>query len=380
MPFERKRSPLVITIEERNKLEELSTSRMEAHGRVLRAAILLAYVDGDSINAIATRMGTSRPMVERCVDKALGGGVLLALSDLPRKGRPADITKEDRFWVVNLACKKPKELGYAEEVWTFSLLASHIRKRAIEDERLPLARVTKSMVHGILEHSEVKPHKFQYYLERRDPDFEIKMAQVLIVYKEVAIANERENNGGTERVWAVISYDEKPGIQALDHTAPDLPPVPGEHETWNRDYEYARKGTLTLLAGIDLHDGHITGLVRDRHRSKEFTEFLDELNKSYPPEWKLRLILDNHSAHISKETMQWLKQHANRFEFIFTPKHGSWLNIVETFFSKMTRSFLRYIRVKSKAELRERIEKYLCQTNADPVVFRWTYKLDDVKV
>jgi len=304
----------------------------------------------------------------------------MALSDLQRKGRPCRIGSDDRLWVANLACKKPKEVGFAEELWTFSLLATYIRKIAVKAGRPVLARITKSMVHGILEHNEIKPHKFNYYLERRDQNFDSKMVQILAVYKEVAIINDKELKGDAGRTWVAISYDEKPGIQALDHAAPDLPPVLGEHQTWGRDYEYSRKGTLSLLAGIDLHTGHITGLIRDRHRSSEFTEFLDEIDKAYPKEWKLRIILDNHSSHISKETMTWLKGHANRFEFIFTPTHGSWLNIIETFFSKMTRSFLRHIRVKSKEELKERIEQYLCQINEDPVVFHWSYKMDEEQV
>lgn len=265
-------------------------------------------------------------------------------------------------------------------MWTFSLLAAYIRKIAAKEGRSVLTSITKSMVHGILEHNEIKPHKFNHYLERRDLNFDSKMAQVLAVYKEVAIVNEKEHEGDAERVWAAISYDGKPGIQALDHAAPDLPPIIGEHQTWGRDYEYSRKGTISLLAGIDLHNGYVTGMVRDRHRSKEFTEFLEEVDKAYPKEWRLRIILDNHSAHISKETMNWLKGHVNRFEFIFTPTHGSWLNIIETFFSKMTRSFLRHIRVKSKEELKERIEQYLRQINEDPIVFHWTYKMDDVQV
>ena len=93
---------------------------------------------------------------------------------------------------------------------------------------------------------------------------------------------------------------------------------------------------------------------------------------------KIKMILDNHSAHISKETQQYLKTVPNRFEFIFTPTHGSWLNIIETFFSKMTRSFLRGIRVDTIQELKDRIEKYLQEINEMPVVFKWKYKLDEI--
>lgn len=380
MPFTRKRSPLFLTNQERSDLEEMTTSRSVAHGKAIRAQVLLAYAADKAINAISNEVGVSRPTVERCVDKALSGGVELALSDLPRRGRPPAITAEDKTWVINLACKKPLELGYANEVWTYSLLRDHLRKHASREGFPALARATKSIVHDILARAKIKPHKVNYYLERRDADFDVKMAQVLTVYKEVSIVNEAEGAGESKRTWAVVSYDEKPGIQAIANTAPDLPPVPDKHATLGRDYEYKRHGTLSLLAGIDLHDGRVVGLVRDRHRSKEFTEFLDVLHQSYPPAWKLRIILDNHSAHISKETVKWLKAYPNRFEFTFTPKHGSWLNLVETFFSKMTRSFLRFVRVKSKQELKQRIEQYLAQVNEDPVVFRWTYRLDEIQV
>src|SRR5258708_5508019 len=105
---------------------------------------------------------------------------------------------------------------------------------------------------------------------------------------------------------AIVSYDEKPGIQAIATTAPDLPPVPGAYATLARDYEYKRHGTLSLLAGIDLLAGKVHALVRDRHRSREFVEFLKLLDAAYPASTAIRLILDNHSAHISRETRAWL--------------------------------------------------------------------------
>jgi transposase len=178
---------------------------------------------------------------------------------------------------------------------------------------------------------------------------------------------------------AMISYDEKPGIQAIANTAPDLPPQPGAHATFGRDHEYKRHGTVSLLAGIDLLTGQVHALVRDRHRSREFIEFLQVVDAAYPPHTAIKVILDNHSAHISKETNAWLaKQPAGRFEFTFTPKHGSWLNIVETFFSKLTRSILRHIRVKSKQELKDRIMAAMNYIKQHPVVHTWSYKLDEV--
>src|SRR3954470_18834444 len=177
---------------------------------------------------------------------------------------------------------------------------------------------------------------------------------------------------------AIVSYDEKPGIQAIATTAPDLPPKPGVHATFARDYEYKRHGTLSLLAGIDLLTGKVHALVKDRHRSREFIEFLKCLDAAYPASTAIKLILDNHSAHISRETTAWLDARPpGRFEFTFTPKHGSWLNLIEGFFSKFARSVLRHIRVTSKDELKERIMAGIDEVNRHPVIHTWSYKLAD---
>ena len=203
------------------------------------------------------------------------------------------------------------------------------------------------------------------------------MADVLSVYREVkvlkkAAAAAKKPNDAV----AIISYDEKPGIQAIATTAPDLPPVPGVHATFAREYEYKRCGTVSLLAGINLLTGKVHALVKDSHRSREFIEFLKLLD-AYPPRTAIHLILDNHSAHISKETRAWLAdQPAGRFKFTFTPKHGSWLNLIEGFFSKLARWVHRHIRVSSKQVHKARLMAAMDFFNRAPVVHTWTYKLD----
>jgi hypothetical protein len=179
-------------------------------------------------------------------------------------------------------------------------------------------------------------------------------------------------------VVVTVSVDEKPGVQAIANTAPDLPPVPGKHATPARDHEYKRMGTCSILAALDLHNGHVTARVERRHRSREFIGLLKDLDAYYPVECTIRIILDNHSAHISKETRAYLATRPNRFEFIFTPTHGSWLNLVESFFGKLAKTVLRHLRVASKAELKTRVEQYIDELNAAPVVFRWKYRLDTV--
>ena len=224
----------------------------------------------------------------------------------------------------------------------------------------------------------------RYYLEQRDPEFEPKMAEILCVYRQVAMMrcraecgeNQGQDSGGGR--LAIVSYDEKPGIQAIGTTAPDRPPLPGVSPTVMRDHEYKRHGTLTLMAGIDLLTGHVHALVKERHRSREFIEFLKLLDRAYPADTAIEVILDNHSAHVSRETTSWLAaQPIGRFTFTFTPTHGSWLNLIEGFFSKLARSLLRHIRVASKHELRERLLAFISDINREPVVHTWHYKIDD---
>jgi transposase len=202
------------------------------------------------------------------------------------------------------------------------------------------------------------------------------MAEVLCVYREVQILKKAAKSKKPGKSVAIVSYDEKPGIQAIATTAADLPPVPGVHATFARDHEYKRHGTLSLLAGIDLLTGKVHALVRDRHRSREFIEFLKRLDAAYPAGTAIKLILDNHSAHISKETRAWIDARPpGRFAFTFTPKHGSWLNLIEGFFSKFARSVLRHIRVTSKHELKERIMAGIDDVNRHPIIHTWSYKL-----
>jgi transposase len=377
MPFISRRPKLKLSEEETTWLQQLSQSRSEAAGRVQRAEILLRYHTGETVSAIATALRTNRPRVERCIAKALDLGVRPALQDLPGRGRRPALSAEARAWVVALACQKPKELGYAQELWTTRLLAKHVRKHCEAAGHPSLQRLSRGTVSKVLRANAVQPHKIRYYLEQRDPQFETKMKQVLHVYKQVEIWHKV---GAPSELTAVLSYDEKPGIQALENTAPDLAPVPGQHPAVGRDHEYIRHGTLSLLAGIDLWTGEVLGLVRDRHRSAEFIEFLRLADVHYPAEARIRMVLDNHSAHISRETRAFLATVPNRFEFIFTPTHGSWLNLIESFFGKMAKTLLRGIRVTSKAELKTRIEMYLREVNEDPVVFRWKYKLETLSV
>ena len=253
-----------------------------------------------------------------------------ALDDRPRAGRDPVITAEAKTWLVALACRKAKELGYPHELWTTRLLAAHARQHGPSAGHPSLGKLAQGTVCKILAEQEVKPHKVRYYLEQRDPEFEPKMAEILCVYRQVAMLrcqaecgeSQGQDSGGGS--LAIVSYDEKPGIQAIGTTAPDRPPLPGVSPTVMRDHEYKRHGTLTLMAGIDLLTGHVHALVKERHRSREFIEFLKLLDRAYPADTAIEVILDNHSAHVSRETTNWLSaQPIGRFTFTFTPTHAA---------------------------------------------------------
>ncbi len=379
MAGRRRAIKLAIGEEDLAALGAIARSRTESASRVDRARMLLAYREDASFFAVGRAVGAHHQTVQRCVERALAYGPMAALDDRPRPGREATITAEAKAWVVDLACRKAKDLGHPHELWTTRLLARHAREHGPAEGHACLAKVAQGTVCNILNEREIKPHKVRYYLERRDPEFKQKMAEVLCVYGEVKLI--RESAAAAKQkpsdAVAIVSYDEKPGIQAIATTAPDLPPEPGRHATLARDYEYKRHGTVSLLAGIDLLTGQVHALVKDRHRSREFIEFLKLVDAAYPSHTAIKLILDNHSAHISKETKAWLAaQPEGRFTFVFTPKHGSWLNLVEGFFSKLARSVLRHIRVASKQELKDRIMAAMDHFNRHPVVHTWSYKLD----
>src|SRR5947209_13180080 len=241
---------LAMTKEEIERLTALSRSRTEPASRVSRAQMLLAYRENPSFCAVGQRIGAHHQTVQRCVERALADGPLAAIEDRPRPGKEPIITPEAKAWLVSLACDKAKEHGYPHELWTTRLLARHAREHGPASGHKCLAKLVQGTVCKILGKEEIKPHKVRYYLENRDAEFEQKMAEVLCVDRKVEVLEKAAAKGTTSRQpVAIVSCDEKPGIQAIATTAPDLPPKPGVYASFARDYEYKRHGTVSLLAG-----------------------------------------------------------------------------------------------------------------------------------
>ncbi len=380
----RKVSVLTFNEEERKLLESLVRSRTAQAQVSTRARILLLKADGKKIDEIADKVGLNRNSVLLCLKKYSEGGIENAIYDAPGRGRNPEISDEEKTWIINIACQRPTDFGYAAETWTYAKLTEHIHKTAEAAGYTRLSTIHKTTVNTILNAANIKPHKISYYCERRDPEFDEKMHNVLLVYKQLSFLFDEEGNLLPEAEAPdkpkihTVSYDEKPGIQAIATTSEDLRPDE-THPTISRDYEYRRLGTLSLLAAIDLQTGEAIPLVRPSHTGDDYIDFLRILDAKYPKGDKIRIILDNLAVHTSNKVREFLHTEVpGRFEFVFTPKHGSWLNLVEGFFSKMTRQMLRGIRVKTKDELEERIYAYFEEVNAVPVVYHWKYKLSEI--
>ena len=376
---------LSLTIDEENLLMQLLRQDTLEKRKYLRAKILLLKNEGLSNEKIADKLDITVPMVRLCIEKYEGGGIENALEDVKGRGRKREISDSDITWIINKACQKPVDLGLAAEMWYPVSFTRYLHSVAVKEGHPRLEHVSEYAVRKILKDAKIQPFKVKYYCEKRDPNFDSKMHDVLVIYKQIELQFDEDGTikgVDNDDVVHTLSYDEKPGIQAIESTTADLPPVAGTNKTSTimRDYEYIRHGTLSLLAAIDLLTGEAIPLISHTHKSSDFVRFLKLLDQKYPKKDKIRIILDNHSAHTSKETQAYLNTIPNRFQFVFTPTHGSWLNMIEGFFSKMTKQMLNGIRVDGTEELERRIYLYFEEVNKVPVPYHWTYKLDDIDI
>jgi transposase len=206
MPFPKRRKPLQFTDEELSRLESIRKSRTEQKRRTLRAAILLDALAGQSDQAIARHHHISRGTVVLCIRKCLQSGLETALQELPRSGKPRQLPDDAKVWVRNCACQKPKDLGYSYELWTYQLLTAHVHKHCTEAGHPALQKLSRSKLHRILHEGELQPHKIGYYVERRDPAFESKMAYVSSVVTSKAANDGHPKTGQRNEVGTSHSY------------------------------------------------------------------------------------------------------------------------------------------------------------------------------
>lgn len=364
-----------LTNEEKEYLIKLSHSRNQLASLVTRAKIILLSFYGKNDTEISQELHVAYKTVRNRLQRVLDEGIEGGLKDKPGAGKPHTISDESRVWLIKLACTKPKDLGYPQELWSQRLLAKHIRKNCLKEGHPDLLKICQGKISKILNASNVKPHKIRSYTAKVGPDFDVKAKNVLEVYKGAKELREQSKKKN-EMDRVILSCDEKAGIQAIGNKYPDLMPVEGKYSTIERDHEYVRHGTLSLFACVNLVSGEVIHKVLTKNRSREFIEFLRKIVSTYSDK-KIIMTIDNYVIHISEETRGYLDSMKGKFKFVFTPKHASWLNVIENIFSKLTRNLLKTIRVESTDELKNRIDRYINMLNEEPPQPSWRYGLKE---
>lgn len=337
------KTPEIYKLEDadRESLEAILRSSKAAQSLVHRAKIILLTADGHKVEEVAKTLETSVRAVYRWRKRFKNHG-LDGLQDLKRPGQPKKISAEKVKEVLRMTVECiPREATH----WSVRLMAK-------------AANITTWQVRQIWDTADLKPHRLQTFKISNDPNFAEKVIDVVGLYM-----NPPDNA-------IVLSVDEKTQIQALDRTQPMLPLKPGQIE--RRTHDYKRNGTTSLYAAFDILTGRVIGRVTQRHRPKEFLDFLRQIDNSTPKDLNLHIILDNSSTHKTPDVKKWKESHP-RFIFHFTPTSASWLNAVEGWFSQLERRAIHRGVFTSVKELRDEIHRFIKVHNAESAKpFKWT--------
>lgn len=336
---------LKITQTERAELERRVRAHTTPQRMARRCRIILLAADGVASRRIAPEVGMNENQVG-VWRKRFEAERLAGLKDRARSGRPRVYGHDERLKIVATATSTTPE--WASQ-WSHALLASVLTDMGI----------SASQVGRILAGLDIKPHQVRSWLARPDdPTFWERAADVCGLYL------------GRPTNALVLSVDEKTAIPARSRKHPTKPVAPGRPE--RREFEYRRHGTACLIAALDVHSGHVIATDAPRNDSLNFIAFLEQLDTQVPKRKKIHLVMDNGSSHVSKATKTWLAEHP-RFVAHYTPKHASWLNQVELFFSILTRRLLRRGEFASREELVNKIMAFIREHNRTARPFRWTY-------
>jgi transposase len=330
-----------VTRTDRHRLEAIVSDRCAPQKHVWRAQIILATAEGCGTTEIMRRSGKAKPVVWRWQARFMAEGVDGLLRDKTRKPGKPPLPAATVQQVIDLVTGPPR--GEATH-WTGRMLAK-------------VVGISLRSVQRILEAHQLAPHRIHTFKLSNDPRFAEKLRDVVGLYVDPPAHA------------VVLSVDEKSQIQALDRTQPGLPMKPGRAGTMTHDYK--RNGTTTLFAALNVLDGTVIGRNMNRHRHQEFIRFLNEIEAQVPKRKVIHAIVDNYATHKHPEVRKWLARHP-RWTFHFTPTSASWLNAVEGFFAKLTNRRLKRGVFCSLADLKTAIDRFIADTNADPVPFVWT--------
>jgi len=336
-----------ISAEDREELERWARSRVGERRLVERARIVLLAGEGRPAGAIAERVGCAERTVKLWRSRYERDG-LDGLRDRPKTGRPLTHGSEVRAKLIALACTRPPDSaeGVRRERWTHAELAEQVG-------------MSQSQAHAILRAADIRPHLTEYWvMSELGADFDAQAAEVCGLYLDPP-ANA-----------IVVSIDEKTSIAAREPARPDTLPSAGKPA--RRDSEYLRNGTTNLFAALQVHHGEVSGMTSQTRNRWDFLAFLEQLDSEIPAGKQVIAILDNLSTHKTREVEAWLATHP-RWQFVFTPKHASWLNQVECFFSILARRLLRHGAFSGPDDLAAQMLAFLEHYNLTARPFAWTY-------
>ncbi len=347
-------TPVTLPTSLREMLQQRARAGTSAFRDVVRARIALMAEQGETNAAIARRVGCDVKTVRTWRDRIAELPDELALVDTPRTGRPPRVAIEVHQELIKLACQRPEDKKVPfEQVWTLQALAD-----ALEGDTG--VRLSRSEVSRILEGADLKPHRMRQWLHSPDPDFRPKVAAICDLYVSPP-------EGAT-----VLCVDEKPGMQALEQRFPMRPAAPGR--LGRKEFEYKRRGTRTLIASYNIRTGEVLGHVGPTRKAVDLIAFLERVAQHYPT-GPVYIIWDNLNIHHGPRWAEFNARHGGRFHFVYTPKHASWVNQVETWFSILARRVLRHASFRSVDELADRVRGFIERWNGGEAhPFRWTFR------
>lgn len=352
---------LKLTEAQRTELERRVRAATTAQRDVVRAKIILACAGSHSAQSVADKIGVSRSIVEqwrrRFISKGMDG-----LSDARRSGRPSRFTAEQRLEILALACEPlPGDDGVIPEsgrtTRTIDEIVVAAKERGIVDS------IGWGTVQHLLASGEVRPHRDQQWLHSTDPDFREKVTEICDRYLREPEPDE-----------VVLSIDEKPGMQALERKYPPSPPARGRLR--RQEFEYKRHGTQTLIAAFNVHSGEVMAHCGDTRKADDLIRFMEDVAAAHPGK-RIHVIWDCLNIHFDGPDKRWTefnKREGGRFTFTYTPKHASWVNQIECFFSILQRASLNRASFTSQEHLNQTVMNFIRHWNTHKAhPFKWTF-------
>ncbi len=335
------------------EVQRLARSTKAPHAWVERARMIECAVRGMSTYAIARELRVDEATVRKWRGRFKERPKLTTLRDASRSGRPATVSSEQRAEVVRLACERPKDNKTKfRDLWTFSSLRDAV------ESKLGL-RLSRSEVWRILQLRGVRPHRMVGWLHSSDPLFREKVAPICKLYVE------------PPPDATTLSFDEKPGMQAREHAHPMK--LASRRRPGRKEFEYVRHGTVTLLAAFNIKTGEVFGRCLPRTAENEVA-FFEEIAMRYPT-GPVYVIWDNLNVHTGKRWEEFNSRHGGRFHFLYTPKHASWVNQIECWFSILQRRVIRHGSFRSREALMRTVRGFIAHWNdVEAHPFRWRFR------